>query len=75
MPKWLPWALLAVAVLLLAAMPWRRPHPNHEFMLRQWSRLSEDTHEQPPPTSGSKEINRATLAAASRPDRTGSAHV
>jgi len=28
-----PLALLAVIVILLAAMPWRRPHPNHQFML------------------------------------------
>jgi len=28
-----PLALLAVLVILLAAMPWRRPHPNHQFML------------------------------------------
>jgi len=28
-----PLALLALVVILLAAMPWRRPHPNHLFML------------------------------------------
>jgi hypothetical protein len=28
-----PLALLAVLMILLAAMPWRRLHPNHEFML------------------------------------------
>jgi hypothetical protein len=28
-----PLALLAVFPVLLGAMPWRRPHPNHEFML------------------------------------------
>jgi hypothetical protein len=28
-----PLALLAVFVILLAAMPWHRPHPNHQFML------------------------------------------
>jgi hypothetical protein len=27
-----PFALLAAVVIILAAMPWRRPHPNHEFM-------------------------------------------
>jgi hypothetical protein len=26
-------ALLAFLVILLAAMPWHRPHPNHQFML------------------------------------------
>lgn len=29
----LPLLLLAVAVLLVAAMPWHRPHPNHLFFL------------------------------------------
>jgi hypothetical protein len=28
-----PLALLAVLVILLAAMPWCRPHPNHQFIL------------------------------------------
>lgn len=33
MSNWLPLALLGFVVIVLAAMPWRRPHPNHEFML------------------------------------------
>lgn len=33
MADWLPWAFLAFVIVLLMAMPWRRPHPNHEFML------------------------------------------
>lgn len=33
MSNWLPWALLGFVAVVLAAMPWRRPHPNHEFML------------------------------------------
>jgi len=28
-----PLLLLALAVLLLAAMPWHRPHPNHLFFI------------------------------------------
>jgi len=31
MSWWLSLALLAVFILLLAAMPWKRPHPNHVF--------------------------------------------
>lgn len=34
MSDWFPWAVLGLLVLLLAAMPWHRPHPNHEFMLK-----------------------------------------
>jgi len=33
-------APLVVVILLLAAMPWKRPHPNHVFiftMLARWS--------------------------------------
>ncbi len=41
MSIWLPLALLALVVVLLAAMPWRRPHPNHQFML-ELLRLLED---------------------------------
>jgi hypothetical protein len=29
----LPLLLLAVAVIVVGAMPWRRPHPNHVFLL------------------------------------------
>lgn len=41
MADWLPWALLVFVTLVLAAMPWRRPHPNREFMLHKL-RLLED---------------------------------
>lgn len=34
MTSWLPFALLIVFVVLLIAMPWRRPHPNHLFVFR-----------------------------------------
>ena len=44
MSIWLPLALLALLVALLAAMPWRRAHPNHQFIL-ELLRLLED--EQP----------------------------
>jgi hypothetical protein len=33
MSEALPVALFAVVVILVAAMPWHRPHPNHQFML------------------------------------------
>ncbi len=74
MPKWLPWALLIVAIILLAAMPWHRPHPNHEFMLSQWSRLSEDTPEQPPDGGPKENTDDGNLAGARRADGVGSTH-
>lgn len=33
MSEALPLAVLALTVVLLAAMPWHRPHPNHQFIL------------------------------------------
>jgi hypothetical protein len=47
-----PLALLAFLAILLAAMPWHRPHPNHQFMLEVLQSLlgDEDTssHGSPP---------------------------
>ena len=34
-------AVLAVFVLLLVAMPWKRPHPNHVFALDMLERLAD----------------------------------
>jgi hypothetical protein len=42
MSEALPFALLALFVVLLAAMPWSRPHPNHQFMLELLRLLEED---------------------------------
>lgn len=42
MSEALPLALLALIVVLLAAMPWHRPHPNHQFMLELLRLLEED---------------------------------
>ncbi len=75
MQKWLPLALLILAVMLIAAMPWRHPHPNHEFMLSQWSRLSEDTPEQPPEGGAKENPNSGNLAGARRADGAGSTHI
>jgi len=42
MSEALPIALLALFIVLLAVMPWRRPHPNHQFMLELLRLLDED---------------------------------
>jgi len=34
-------AILAVFLLLLVAMPWKRPHPNHVFVLDMLKRLAD----------------------------------
>lgn len=67
MSEALPLALLAVFVVLLAAMPWRRPHPNHQFMLELLRLLEEDeqtiscdsslTQPQPTPTEQLRPIS------------------
>ena len=41
MGTWLPWLCLLCVAIVVMAMPWRRPHANHEFML-QMLRLLED---------------------------------
>ena len=43
MPAAVPFALLALVVPLVVRMPWRRPHPNHEFIF-QMLRVLEDTN-------------------------------
>jgi len=47
----LPLALFAVFVVLLAAMPWHRPHANHGFVLELLRTQLEDeqpaTHDAP----------------------------
>jgi hypothetical protein len=52
-----PLALLVVVVILLAAMPWHRPHPNHQFMLELLKFHLEDdpagSHNAPPATADS----------------------
>ena len=62
MSNWLPWSLLGFVVIVLAAMLWRRPHPNHEFMLHLL-RLLEDqdaevaSEEQQSTSSSARTIN------------------
>ncbi len=75
MPRWLPWALLVLLVLLVAAMPWRRPHPNHQFMLEQWSRLREDLPEEPPDKHSRRVPDGEHVAAAGHHHGAGSAHL
>jgi|GEM_PF-3321594 hypothetical protein len=50
MAEALPFALLVFLVAILVAMPWRRPDPNHEFML-ELLRLLEDEHTSPSDSS------------------------
>ncbi len=38
----LPVAILAILILLLAAMLWRRPDPRHEFAFAMHQLLAED---------------------------------
>jgi hypothetical protein len=45
MSWWFDLAVLAVFVLLLAAMPWKRPHPNHVFALDMLDLISDEDSE------------------------------
>ena len=46
-------AALAVVVLLLAIMPWKRPHPNHVFALDMLKLLADEDSEPQSGLSGS----------------------
>ncbi len=65
MPHWLPWALLLLLVLLVAAMPWKHTSPYHQFMLEQWNRLRDD----------GGILTREHTVAAGHHHGSGSAHV
>jgi hypothetical protein len=41
MSWWLDLRILIVLVLLLVAMPWKRPHPNHLFALEMLEHLAD----------------------------------
>ena len=53
MSWWLDLAVAAIFVLLLAAMPWKRPHPNHLFALQMLELL---TDEEPERQSGARGV-------------------
>jgi hypothetical protein len=52
MSWWFDLAVLAVLVLLLAAMPWKRPHPNHVFALEMLDLISDNDSEAPSESRG-----------------------
>lgn len=41
MPWWFAFVLLAIFAVVLAAMPWKRPHPNHLFTLEMLECLAD----------------------------------
>ena len=45
MSWWLALAVVAMFALLLAAMPWKRPHPNHLFALEMLELLTDEDSE------------------------------
>jgi hypothetical protein len=62
---WLPWAFLVFVAILLMAMPWRRPHPNHEFIFDMLRLLEEEDSDAANPSSSTG--NRANVIASSSP--------
>jgi hypothetical protein len=56
----LPLTMLGVAVLVVAAMPWHRPHPNHLFMLELLKTRLQD----------GPELKGDSAEARNSPDRT-----
>jgi len=43
MRNWLPWACIAMSIVVVAAMPWHRPDPHHEFILHLLTSLGDDS--------------------------------
>lgn len=43
MRNWLPWACIAVSLIAVAAMPWRRPDPHHEFIFHLLTNLEDES--------------------------------
>lgn len=58
----LPLLLLAVAVVLVAAMPWRRPHPDHLFFLELKTHLQDGSELKGGPAEAGKSEDKTTAA-------------
>jgi hypothetical protein len=58
-----PLLLLAVAVLLVVAMPWHRPHPNHLFFLELLHNHLRDESELSGDCQASRDTSRLLKAA------------
>lgn len=75
MRGWMPWALLAVLIVLVAAAPWRRVDPKHEFIVNLLSNLgSEDSTDQFASANG-KADTLGHWIGSGRHHGTGSSHV
>ncbi len=75
MRTWLPWMLLAFSALLIAAMPWRRPDPRHQFIFRLISSMEEGDPAEPKADSIAEVHQLGRGTAAGRPHRSGSSGV
>jgi hypothetical protein len=65
----LPLLLLAVVVVLVAAMPWHRPDPNHLFFLELLqTHLPDETEMRGRPAEGSRSGDKFTAAVSSDPN-------
>jgi hypothetical protein len=45
MSWWFDLGVIAIFALLLAAVPWKRPHPNHRFALQMLQLLTDEDDE------------------------------
>ncbi len=64
MRNWLPWIFLGVYIAIVAAAPWRRSDPHHEFVLQLVRNLPE---EQDLTTGEEQQIGTGTRTGS--PDR------
>lgn len=67
MADWLPSGLLAFVTIILAAIPWWRPDPNHEFMLDMLRLLKDEDSEASGSSSGTETPARSITQSSQLP--------
>lgn len=63
MRSWQALSLLAIALAVIALIPWERPHPNHIFMFELVARLDTDTSYEEPGSSQHQQESHAGIGA------------
>jgi len=68
MSWWFDLGALAIFALLLAAMPWKRPHPNHLFALEMLELLTDENPEHQSESCGVSGLGK-TVSSDDKPGR------
>jgi hypothetical protein len=72
----LPWIIVAVVMLIVLAMPWRRPDPHHTYFLHLLSVLEEKIPAPGSPNESTTEVHTIEhRTAVSSPDNSRGTHL